>query len=111
LTAKTAIGGKIPRGQRFIPNFIIYRVLGQPKVDIEKWKLTIEGQVKRKREYSYNELLSMEHVRLVADFYCVTGWSVRNVVWEGIQLKKPMGKTTFYLTLNECMLSRWMGIP
>jgi len=92
LTMKSLISGKVPQGQRYIPNFIIYRVLGQPKVDIEKWKLTIEGYVKRKLEYSYNELLNMEHTRLTADFHCVTGWSVRNIVWEGIQLKKLVGE-------------------
>ncbi len=79
-------------GQKYIPNFIIYRILGQPIVDIDKWKLTIEGFVKRKLEYSYNKLLSMSNAKLIADFHCVTGWSVKGVVWEGIVLKNLVGE-------------------
>ena len=42
------ISGNIPHGQMYIRNFVIYRILGQPEVDVEKWKLTIEGLVRKK---------------------------------------------------------------
>ncbi|RLG89107.1 MAG: sulfite oxidase-like oxidoreductase [Thermoprotei archaeon] len=76
-----------PPGQRIIPNFIIYRILGQPKVNLNLWRLKISGLVKRKLELSYDELLSMPLKAIVSDFHCVTGWSVKSIKWEGIPLK------------------------
>jgi DMSO/TMAO reductase YedYZ molybdopterin-dependent catalytic subunit len=29
----------------------------------------------------------MPMTKVVSDFHCVTGWSVRNVEWEGMPLK------------------------
>ncbi len=78
---------KVP-GQRYAPNFIIYRILGQPIVDVKSWRLVIDGLVKRKLIYTYNELMSMDHVKLIRDFHCVTGWSVKQVVWKGVRLRE-----------------------
>ena len=33
-------------GQRYAPNFIIYRILGQPIVDVKSWRSVIDGLVK-----------------------------------------------------------------
>jgi len=42
------ISDNIPHGQKYIHNFVIYRILGQPEVDVGKWKLTIEGLIRKK---------------------------------------------------------------
>ena len=39
-------------GQRYSPNFIIYRILGQPIVDVKSWRLVIDGLVRRKLTYT-----------------------------------------------------------
>jgi len=78
-------GSKEPPGQKYIPYFIIYRILGQLHIP-ENWNLIIEGLVKKRITYSYNELLKFKLRRLKRDFHCVTGWSVRDVMWEGIPL-------------------------
>ena len=92
ISSESPISGNTPQGQKYIPDFVIYRILGQPKVNIEEWKLLVEELVRRKLEYTYDELLRMKHTKLVADFHCVTGWSVKNVVWEGIPLRKLIGE-------------------
>lgn len=76
-----------PPGQRYIPSLIVYRVLGQPKVTIETYKLVVSGAVERTLVLSYEELLSLPRKRVSWDFHCVTGWSVNNVEWEGVELK------------------------
>jgi len=77
----------IAPNQHYIKKFIYYAALGIPKIDIEKWRLRITGEVERPIELTYNELLSMINVRYVRDFHCVTGWSVKDVEWEGVKIR------------------------
>jgi len=76
-----------PRGQRYIDDFIIYRILGSPVVDASSWKLKVEGLVERPLALSLSDVLSLPRVTLVRDFHCVTGWSVASVRWEGVRLR------------------------
>jgi len=78
-------GSNKPPGQKYIPYFIIYRILGQPHIP-ENWNLIIDGLVRKRIRYSYNELFRFKLRRLRRDFHCVTGWSIRDVLWEGIPL-------------------------
>lgn len=73
-------------GQRYIPSLIVYRILGQPTVDLKNYRLLLEGEVERPRGLSYDDLLSLPQSRVAWDFHCVTGWSVREVEWEGVKL-------------------------
>jgi Sulfite oxidase and related enzymes len=77
----------IAPNQHYIKKFIYYAALGIPKIDIEKWRLRITGEVERPIELTYNELLSMINVKYVRDFHCVTGWSVKDVEWEGVKIR------------------------
>jgi len=77
-----------PPGQRFIPGMIVYRILGQPSVDLDAYRLRIDGEVERPLELTYADLTSLPSVKLVWDFHCVTGWSVKAVEWEGVELKR-----------------------
>jgi DMSO/TMAO reductase YedYZ molybdopterin-dependent catalytic subunit len=78
----------LPPGQVWGRRWIIYAALGVPEVDIKSWKLVIEGNVKRVAEYSYDELLSLEHVQYKTPFHCVTNWSIKDVTWEGVSIRK-----------------------
>ncbi len=79
---------QIPRGQRYIKKFIYYAALGVPQVDVTKYKLTVSGLVENRLEFTYDELLKMVDVDYVRDFHCVTGWSVKDVRWEGVRMRK-----------------------
>ncbi len=87
---------ELPPGQRKIPDFIIYRILGQPEIDINQWRLEITGMVENKLSFTYKELLNMRQVEYISDFHCVTGWTVERVRWTGvstreiIELAKPL---------------------
>ena len=58
-----------------------------PKIDLRKWILTIEGEVKKPIKLSWNDLLKLPTVESVSDFHCVEGWSVLDLKWEGIRFK------------------------
>jgi len=79
--------GKFPKSQKVIPNFIIYRVLGQPEVSLKKWSLRVNGLVDNVLELTYSQLLAMPMKKIIRDFHCVTGWSVKNLSWKEVPLK------------------------
>jgi len=97
-----------PPGQHFVKDFIIYSALGVPRVDIENYRLRITGLVERELEFSYDELLRLPQVKVVADSHCVTKWSVKNVAWEGVQIRfladkagvKPVAKWVMFHCLD-----------
>ena len=74
--------------QRYVKKFIYYAALGVPKVDVNKWRLQVFGLVRKPLEFSYQELLDMIDTDYVRDFHCVTGWSVKDVRWEGVKIRK-----------------------
>jgi len=77
----------LPPGQKYIPNFIIYRILGQPEIDLSSWTLSVEGEVRKPVKLNYKEILGLPRKKITRDFHCVTGWSVKSVIWEGVLLK------------------------
>jgi DMSO/TMAO reductase YedYZ molybdopterin-dependent catalytic subunit len=97
-----------PPGQYFVRDFIIYSELGVPRVDIGNYRLRITGLVERELEFSYDELLRLPQVKVVADSHCVTKWSVKNVEWEGVQIRfladkagvKPVAKWVMFHCLD-----------
>ena len=83
----------LPPGQKPIKHLLIWgkdhpTIRGSvPKIDLRKWILTIEGEVKKPIKLSWNDLLKLPTVESVSDFHCVEGWSVLGLKWEGIRFK------------------------
>ncbi|AWR93297.1 sulfite oxidase-like oxidoreductase [Acidianus brierleyi] len=84
---------QLPHGQRYIKKFIYYAALGVPEVDISTYKLKINGLVENKLEFSYEDLLKMIDTKYTKDFHCVTGWSIKDVYWEGIKIRNIVEKS------------------
>jgi len=80
----------VPPGQYYARRWALYAALGVPKVDIEKYRLSVDGLVEKELSFAYEELLKLPQVKLVKSFNCVTQWSIKDVVWEGIPLKVVM---------------------
>ena len=72
--------GVVPDGWR------IYTIAAtMPRFDPATWRLRISGLVDHPQEISYAELLKLPRTEHVADFHCVTGWSVPKVHWAGVR--------------------------
>jgi len=57
-------------------------------VDAAQWKLSVTGLVENPLHLSYSDLITSPlAVKLQRDFHCVTGWSIADVVWEGVPIK------------------------
>lgn len=95
---------RLPPGQRWISAPVVYDIVEQiPDWDINSYRFKVWGLVENPIEMTYDELLSLPSVELVADFHCVTRWSVKDILWEGVptayilNLVKPKEKARFVM--------------
>jgi len=57
-----------------------------PKIELETYTLTIEGEVDNPVKLSWKEFLALPQTVSVSDFHCVEGWSVLDCKWEGVKI-------------------------
>lgn len=83
----------IPPGQTFAKRWAIYAALGALEVKLESWRLSTKGLVEKELNLSFDDLQELPQIRLTRDFNCVTAWSTKDVVWEGVPFRE-LAKTT-----------------
>ncbi len=76
--------GKLPPGQEWIEELIPYDIGPVPSLRLEDFRLRIDGEVENPLELSWEEFLELPQAEVVADFHCVTHWSVPGLRWEGV---------------------------
>ena len=54
--------------------------------DVRSFKLKVHGAVNAPFEIDYAGLLKLPQVEKVADIHCVTGWSLIDGLWKGVQI-------------------------
>jgi len=106
----------LPPGQRWISAPIVYDIVDEiPQWDTEKYRFRVFGLVENPLEFSYEEILKMPSVELVADFHCVTRWSVKEISWEGVQtlhilsLAKPKPQAKYVMV--HCLEGYTTNLP
>jgi DMSO/TMAO reductase YedYZ molybdopterin-dependent catalytic subunit len=77
----------IPPGQSFAKRWAIYAALGVPEIKLDTWRLSTKGLVEKELSLSFVDLQKLPQVQLKRDFHCVTSWSIRDVVWEGVAFR------------------------
>ncbi|MFN7066101.1 MAG: sulfite oxidase-like oxidoreductase [Aquificaceae bacterium] len=95
---------RLPPGQRWISAPIVYDITDHiPQWDLKDYRFRIFGLVENPLEFTYEEFLKLPSVELVADFHCVTRWSVKEISWEGVQtsyllqLAKPKSNAKYVM--------------
>jgi DMSO/TMAO reductase YedYZ molybdopterin-dependent catalytic subunit len=79
---------QLPPSQVWGKKFVIYAALGIPRVSRDAWRLRVDGLVKNPLEFAYGQLTSGQLFRYTRSFHCVTKWSIKDVEWEGVQIRK-----------------------
>ena len=78
----------LPPGQTYVETFPVYDILpGGPDVDRSRYRFSVTGLVENPLSWTMDDLerlLEEVGVEVEADFHCVTRWSKRGLVWEGI---------------------------
>jgi len=82
---------ELPPGQREIKDVLRWNIdhpgiiPQNPKIDLEKWTLAVDGEVCKPAKLNWDEFLNLPSVESRSDFHCVEGWSVRNCLWHGVR--------------------------
>jgi DMSO/TMAO reductase YedYZ molybdopterin-dependent catalytic subunit len=58
-----------------------------PQIDLEKYTLTIEGEVENPVTLTWKEFLALPQTIAISDFHCVEGWSVLDNKWQGVRIR------------------------
>jgi DMSO/TMAO reductase YedYZ molybdopterin-dependent catalytic subunit len=69
-----------------VNNFRENSIKGPQYININNYKLEINGLVDNPKEYTYDEVLSHQAYSKVLTLYCVEGWSAK-ILWEGVLLR------------------------
>ena len=88
LSPDTRRANRIPPVQSRTKKWPILDASGPPDIALDRWKLSIRGLVAHPKEFSWQEFLALERVKVFADFHCVTRWSRLGNTWEGVSARK-----------------------
>jgi DMSO/TMAO reductase YedYZ molybdopterin-dependent catalytic subunit len=79
---------ELPPGQRWIERPVVYDIAAVLPVELDAFRLRVHGAVDHPAALSWAELAQLPRVKATLDFHCVTTWSVRGIVWEGIPVSE-----------------------
>lgn len=75
------------QGERLgsVDDFRQNAIRGTQAVDIDGYRLRIDGLAEQSSSYTYDQLVALPHQRKLVTLSCVEGWSVK-ALWDGIPL-------------------------
>lgn len=76
---------QLPVGQYLTHKFPVLDLGYHPSIPMDKWRLTIDGEVENKVVLSWDDLMALPQTDDVSDFHCVTTWSKLGVEWRGVR--------------------------
>lgn len=77
---------RLPPGQYEEKGFPVLSLGPTPTVEPEKWKITVDGLVKNKLTFNWQEFKALPSEVVTKDIHCVTKWSKFDTVWQGVSL-------------------------
>ncbi|MBP1763814.1 MAG: oxidoreductase [Firmicutes bacterium] len=80
------LGSVPPIGGGYSGEFEVFTVTKIPCINSEEWRFRVFGLVEKSITFSWKEFLDVPRKVQVSNFYCITGWSVLHITYEGIQL-------------------------
>ena len=94
---KTAPGlgpaSRVPPGQYLSKKFPVLTYGGDPKIQIESWRLRVFGLVDHEVELDWEKFSRLRWETVDADFHCVTQWSALDQTWEGVSFFQVLSLT------------------
>ena len=81
-----SLTNRLPPGQHLTPDFPVLSAGPTPRTPLERWSFTIDGLVRERASFSWDEFLKLPTQSFVVDIHCVTKWSKLDTRWEGVSL-------------------------
>ena len=84
---------KLPPNQKEINHILKWNIEHpgitheNPRIDLNKWVLTIDGKVQNPLKLTWQNLLNLPAIESKSDFHCIEGWSVKNCRWYGVEFR------------------------
>ena len=114
MSSSNSDDARLPPGQRWTDRILRWNVdhpgivPENPKLDLESWKLTVDGEVENSVTLTWKDLLALPSHEYTSDFHCVEGWSVANRKWFGVKFAtlaelvkpKPDAKHVFFTCMD-----------
>ncbi len=91
-----------------ITDFRENSIAGPQYVDIDKYKLKIDGLVENPGEFTYDEILANKNYTKLVRLDCVEGWSV-DILWEGVLVKDILDKVQVKNSANTVIFYAYDG--
>jgi DMSO/TMAO reductase YedYZ molybdopterin-dependent catalytic subunit len=84
----------LPPGQYVTEEFPVLSAGPTPHVPIEQWELTIDNGKNVIRQWNWKAFLELPAEAVTTDIHCVTRWSKRGTMWEGVSLDTLLSDIT-----------------
>jgi len=78
---------RLPPGQRLVKDWPVLDLGVQPDVPARKFRLDIDGMVRRPASMTLDEFMALPQAESVSDMHCVTQWSRYDNRWKGVSAR------------------------
>jgi DMSO/TMAO reductase YedYZ molybdopterin-dependent catalytic subunit len=78
--------GRIPPGQYLVDGFPVLSAGPTPRTRLEQWDFAIEGLVRERVSWSWEDFLKLPSKTYVVDISCVTKWTKLDTKWQGVSI-------------------------
>jgi len=77
---------RLPPGQYLTTDFPVLSAGPTPRLPLDRWSFTLEGLVKDKVTWTWEEFLKLPSRTFEVDISCVTKWTKLDMQWEGVSV-------------------------
>jgi DMSO/TMAO reductase YedYZ molybdopterin-dependent catalytic subunit len=81
-----AEAGRVPPGQYVTHDFPVLSAGPTPDIPLDRWRLTISGQVDKPLAWSWQEFIALPAEDVTVDIHCVTKWTKLDTAWKGVSV-------------------------
>jgi DMSO/TMAO reductase YedYZ molybdopterin-dependent catalytic subunit len=81
---------RLPPGQYLVNDFPVLSAGPTPRVNLNQWTFSIEGEIDHPRRWTWNEFLALPTETVTKDIHCVTKWSKFGTTWKGVSVDTLM---------------------
>src|SRR5436189_5335074 len=82
----TASSPRVPPGQYVVTDFPVLSAGPTPRVNLDQWTFSIEGEIDEPRRWTWKEFQALPTETVTKDIHCVTKWSKLDTTWKGVSV-------------------------
>ena len=79
---------RVPPGQRLVQSWPVLHAGKIPPFDKDDWKFRVFGLVEEEVVLTFEQFRDLPLVKVYSDIHCVTGWSMLDMLWEGVSVQE-----------------------